>query len=209
MKITPSNLPLLNANLRFEEPHEIIAFILEQSERPMVSTSFGPYSASLLHAATTVDPKIKVVWCDTGYNTEATYKHADRLMRSLRLNVSIFTPRYTKGFLDSTLGEPHIENPAHEEFSDKVKWEPFQRAIKTIQPDVWFTNIRKGQTTHRDGLDILSFSKEGILKVSPFYHYTDEMLKDYLNKYQLPVEYDYFDPVKALEHRECGIHLRN
>lgn len=209
MKITPNNLDLFNSSLRYESPTEIIAFALEQGVNPMVSTSFGPYSASLLHAATSVDSNIRVVWCDTGYNTTATYKHADRLINDLQLNISIFTPHFTKGFLDSTMGEPAIDNPRHEEFSEKVKWEPFHRAIATFRPDVWLTNIRNGQTDHRDTLDILSFSQEGILKVSPFYHYSDDKLRNYLSKHQLPTEHDYFDPVKALENRECGIHLRN
>lgn len=209
MEITSENLTLFNSSLRYEDPSDIIAFALERADNPMLSTSFGPYSAALLHAATEVDPEIQVVWCDTGYNTPATYRHADGLMKGLQLNISIFTPRYTKGFLDSTIGEPAIDNPNHRQFSEKVKWEPFERAIETFHPDVWLTNIRAGQTAHRDTLDILSFSREGILKVSPFYYYSDEMLHAYLFKHQLPVENDYFDPVKALEHRECGIHLRS
>jgi len=45
------------------------------------------------------------------------------------------------------------------------------------------------------------------LKVSPFYYWTDEDLDNYLEAYHLPKNSTYFDPVKALETRECGIHL--
>ena len=68
MLITPDNLALLNANLRYEDPKEIIAFVLEHASKPMVSTSFGPFSASLLHAVTELKPETQVIWCDTGYN---------------------------------------------------------------------------------------------------------------------------------------------
>ena len=49
-------------------------------------------------------------------------------------------------------------------------------------------------------------SNDGILKISPFYYWSDEELDDYLKKNNLPKNPDYFDPVKALQSRECGIH---
>jgi phosphoadenosine phosphosulfate reductase len=84
--------------------------------------------------------------------------------------------------------------------------EPFKRAMSAHQPDVWFTNLRKGQTAHRDSLDILSLSKDGVLKVSPFYHWDDAKLDTYLRQRNLPNEHKYFDPTKVLENRECGLH---
>ena len=74
------------------------------------------------------------------------------------------------------------------------------------KPDVWFTNLRKGQTAHRDNLDILSLGADGVLKVSPFYYYSDEQLDTYLEGHKLPNEHKYFDPTKVLENRECGLH---
>ncbi|NNJ83233.1 MAG: phosphoadenosine phosphosulfate reductase family protein, partial [Flavobacteriaceae bacterium] len=118
-------------------------------------------------------------------------------------------PKYTTAFLNNTMGRPDIENPKHSAFSEKVKLEPFKRALDAHRPDVWFTNIRKGQTAHRNTLDILSITEEGILKVSPFFYYSDDALRKYLSENKLPSEYNYYDPIKALENRECGIHFRN
>jgi phosphoadenosine phosphosulfate reductase len=209
MKISSRNIHLFNQNLRYEDPREIVSFVLEFAERPVVTTSFGPFSASLLHAVTAVQHDVKVIWCDTGYNTDDTYSHAQELIERLQLNIEIFSPKFTTAYLDSTLGRPDVRNPKHALFSERVKLEPFRRALEQHKPDVWFTNVRNGQTEYRNGLEILSFSRGGILKVSPFYHFNDEQIKEYLNKYDLPVEYNYYDPVKALEKRECGIHLRN
>ena len=74
------------------------------------------------------------------------------------------------------------------------------------KPKVWFTNLRKGQTAFRDSIGIFSVSKEGILKVSPFYYWSDTDLDAYLEEHKLPNEFKYFDPTKALENRECGLH---
>ena len=37
-------------------------------------------------------------------------------------------------------------------------------------------------------------------------HATDADLEAYLAKHSLPNEWDYFDPAKADEKRECGLH---
>ncbi len=96
----------------------------------------------------------------------------------------------------------------HVLFSEAVKIEPFRRGLKTENPEVWFTNIRVRQTEYRENKDILSVSKDGILKVSPFYYWTDEELDQFIIDHQLPKNTSYFDPVKALSTRECGIHLQ-
>lgn len=206
--ITPQNIQLFNDNLRYESPEEIIAFALDISRKPLVTTSFGAYSAAILYASTRVQPRLQIIWCDTGYNTPATYRHAQELSEKLQLNLEIFTPTSTTAFLDSTLGRPGVNDPTHQEFSEKVKLEPFKRAFQKHQPDLWFTNLRKTQNEHRRGGDILSFSANGILKVSPFFYYSDAQILQYLSDHDLPIQFDYFDPVKVMESRECGIHLK-
>ena len=104
------------------------------------------------------------------------------------------------------MGIPQIEDSLHKVFTEQVKLEPFARAMKEHKPDVWFTNLRKGQTAFRDSIDIVSQSKDGMLKVSPFYHWSDEQLNLYLEENGLPNEFKYFDPTKVLENRECGLH---
>ena len=206
-QITKQNINLFNANLRYESPEEIIKFVCEISENPIVTTSFGPLSATLLHACVSIKPDMQVIWCDTGYNTKATYEHLESLSERLRLNLDIFVPKYTTAFLDHTFGRHSVDSTQHAQFSEKVKLEPFRRALEKHQPDVWLSNLRKGQTEYRETLDILSFSEIGILKVSPFYYYSDEQLVEYLKINNLPMQWDYCDPVKAFDKRECGIHL--
>ena len=107
------------------------------------------------------------------------------------------------------MGEiPEIDDPRHEVFTEQVKLEPFRRAMAEIQPDLWITNLRKGQTAFRDGLDIFNKTESGLLKISPFYNWTDKNLDAYMEKYKLVNEYDYFDPTKVDEKRECGLHNR-
>jgi len=204
--MSEDQLPIWNAQLKGIPPQEIIAWAIQHGIKPVVTTNFRPYEVAILHAVTDVDDDIPVIWCDTGYNTPQTYKHAEELISRLRLNTKLYVPKQTASHRDSVMGIPEIDSPLHKIFTEQVKLEPFKRAMAEHQPDVWFTNLRKGQTVHRDSLDILSLGSDGVLKVSPFFYWTDTQLDVYLAEHSLPNEHKYFDPTKVLENRECGLH---
>ncbi|MCW5516103.1 phosphoadenosine phosphosulfate reductase family protein [Muriicola sp. Z0-33] len=206
MILSAQQIDKLNTQFKGIPPEEIISWAIQFGKRPLITTNFRPYEVAILHAVADVRRDIPVVWCDTGYNTPNTYKHAEELIYRLGLNIKLYVPKQTSAHRDAVMGIPGIEDPRHAEFTRQVKLEPFQRAMKEHKPDVWFTNLRSGQTALRDSLDILSISKDGVLKVSPFYHWSDAQLDVYLKQRNLPNEHTYFDPTKVLENRECGLH---
>ncbi len=196
----------INTELATKTPIEIVQWALIHGQSPIVTTNFRPYESAILHLVTKVDPAIKVIWCDTGYNTSSTYKHAAELIESLALNIQLYIPKQTAAHRDVVLGIPQVDDPKHSLFTEQVKLEPFKRAMAAHQPDVWFTNLRKGQTAFRNSIGIVSRSADGVLKISPFYHFSDKDLDQYLKEHNLPNEFNYFDPTKQLDTRECGLH---
>ena len=200
------NLEKINIELATKTPIEIVQWALNNAETPIVTTNFRPYESAILHLVTQVNPSIKVIWCDTGYNTSSTYKHAEQLTETLELNIQLYIPKQTAAHRDVVLGIPQVEDPKHQLFTEQVKLEPFKRAMAAHKPDVWFTNLRKGQTAFRNSIGIVSLSADGILKVSPFYHFSDKELDQYLKDHGLSNELNYFDPTKQLDNRECGLH---
>ena len=208
MKISNIDIDFWNKELKYKSPGEIVDWALPLTKKRIVTTSFGKYSAILLKALTNKDKSIDVIWCDTGYNKSDTYAHAIQLIDMLKLNIHMYAPLQSSAYTDITLGIPDINDIRHEKFTEIVKLEPFRRAITEHQPDVWFTNIRVRQSEYRNSKDILSVSKSGVLKISPFYYWTDNELDDYLKLHNLPKNNSYFDPTKVLNNRECGIHLQ-
>ncbi len=204
--IDQNKIDELNKSYKEAKPSEIIQKAIELSNEAVVTTNFRPYEASILHAVNTIESKIPVVWCDTGYNTPQTYKHANQVIGDLKLNVFLYVPKQTAAHRDVVMGIPSVDSPEHVLFTEQVKLEPFKRAMDFHKPKVWFTNLRQGQTAFRDSIGIFSVSKDGVLKVSPFYYWSDEKLDVYLKENNLPNEFKYFDPTKALENRECGLH---
>ena len=168
------NLKNLNKQLKNKSPEEILDWSLKLSNRRIVTTSFGTFSSILLSLITKKDKDIDVIWCDTGFNSTETYEFAQNLIHKLRLNINVYKPLLDKSVIDSTFGLPNINDEKYNQFKEIVKLEPFKRALIEHQPDIWFTNIRNGQTDFRNTKDILSYNKEGILKVSPFYYWSDK-----------------------------------
>ena len=206
-EIMSLNLEEINKKLKDKSPIEIISWAISFAKNPLITTNFRPYEVAILKAVTEVQQDIKVIWCDTGYNTLQTYKHAEEIIKKLNLNIHLYAPKQTVAHRNVVLGVPSIEDPKHQLFTEQVKLEPFARAMKEHQPDVWFTNLRKGQTAFRNSIDVVSQSKDGIVKVSPFYNWTDEQLDTYLVEQKLPNEFVYFDPTKVESNRECGLHI--
>ena len=199
-----------NRDLRGKSPLEITRWAVAQAGgRAVVSTNFRPYEAAILHLAVSVQPDIPVLWVDHGYNRPATYKHAEELRARLGLNLKPFLPRLTPAHRDAIHGPiPTTEDEAGlKKFSALMKLEPFQRGMRELAPTVWITALRQVQNPNRAGLDIVSLDENfGALKVSPLFYATDADLEAYLAANKLPNEWDYFDPAKADEKRECGLH---
>jgi phosphoadenosine phosphosulfate reductase len=207
--MTADQITKANAELRSQSPSEIIRWAIAQAPgRAIVSTNFRPYEAVIV---TQVQPDIPVLWVDHGYNRPATYRHAELLKKTLRLNLKPFLPKYTAAHYDAAFGgmpEPTPENEARiKAFSTAMKLEPFQRGMKELAPVVWLTALRQVQNPNRAGLDIVSEDKNfNSLKISPLFYWSDADLEKYLARHNLPNEWDYFDPAKADDKRECGLH---
>ena len=208
--MTSDQIRAANAQLRSQEPIEIVRWgIAQAGGRAIVSTNFRPYEAAILHLVTQVQPDIPVLWVDHGYNRPATYRHAEYLRKRLQLNLKPYLPRMTPAHRDAVHGDvPTPEDEvALKEFSAVMKLEPFQRGMRELAPTVWITALRKSQNPNRAELDILTEDKNfGSIKLSPFFYWDDARLEEYLRQYDLPNEWDYFDPAKADEKRECGLH---
>ncbi|MDA8965488.1 phosphoadenosine phosphosulfate reductase family protein [Pseudomonadales bacterium] len=202
------DLNAVNQSLRNASPSEIIRWAVAQNKKIISTTSFGKNAAVMLHMAQAEAPGLPVIWVDTGYNLRDTYVVAERLIKSLDLNMQIFSPQVTSERRNSIMGGiPTIEDiEQHEEFTRQVKLEPFNRAIEELQPEIWLTGIRQQETDHRKTLDIVSIDGRGIVKVAPMFYWDDDQVESYMNEHSLISCRHYFDPTKVHDGRECGLH---
>lgn len=208
--MTPEQIAQANAELRDKSALDIVKWAVARANgRAIVSTNFRPYEAVILHLCTQVQPDMPVLWVDHGYNRPATYIHAEHLRQLLRLNLKAYLPRMTAAHRDAIHGP--VPGPEEEErlklFSALMKLEPFQRGMEELSPTVWITALRRVQNPDRANMDIVAWDRNfGALKVNPVLEWTDMDMEAYLTQHHLPNEWDYYDPAKANEKRECGLH---
>lgn len=200
----------MNSKFRHQSPDAVARWALRNALKPMVTTSFGLHAAAMLHLVTRIRPDIPVVWVDTGFNTPDTYRHADLLTRVLRLNLNVYAPDLTRARIEAAMGgvPPPDGDARHAAFANDVKLRPFERALAELEPDLWLTGIRADETDWRRDQAMIARRPGGILKVAPFFWYSEAEVETYMRRFSLPFgDPLHYDPAKAAPHRECGLHL--
>ncbi len=204
-----AEIDAVNARLRDSSPADIVRWALSWRRRTIVTTSMGINAGATLHAVASQDASVPVVWVDSGFNLRDTYQVAEALEQRLGLNLHVYSPEMTAERINVRLGGVPLpdEPEKHAWFTQVVKLNPFQRALSELQPEIWITGIRREETEHRRGLDIVSVDRRGIVKVAPFFEQSEADLEAYMLEHSLPTCRHYFDPTKVEAGRECGLHL--
>ena len=201
------NLPRANQKLALGTAKQTVEWAIGLGGNTLVTTNFGPQEAVLLHMVSQIAANTKVLWIDSGYNMPQTYAFAEKVAEQLKLNLVTYTPTVSAARRDAVLGGiPTIDDPAHAEFTEQFKLEPFKRAMAEISPDVWLSALRREQSPLRQHMNTVANGPNGTIKVSPLLDWSLEDMQAYLTHHGLPDETRYFDPTKAEAGRECGLH---
>ena len=201
------DLDRINATLG-RDAQGLVNWAVGLGKTNIVTTNFRPFEAVILHMCAKAQPDMRVIWMDNGYNTEATYQFADEVTKQLGLNLSIYLPRRSRAHREAVDGAvPALDDPRHEAFTAEVKLEPFARALRETAPQVWFTALRATDTAVRAAMEPVSINPDGLIKVAPLLHWSSKQLYEYLVEHGLPNNFDYVDPTKGEDNRECGLHL--
>jgi phosphoadenosine phosphosulfate reductase len=174
----------LDRALRNASPSEVIATALKivGRERLALVSSFGTESASLLKVLADVDPKIPVIFLDTGWLFEETLAYRDTLTAALGLSdVRSIKP------LEETLSR---QDPVHELwFSDPDaccrirKVEPLARALKPFS--AWINGRKRFQGGLRAEIPVVE--EDGVrLKFNPFANVSREDIEAIYANANLP-----------------------
>lgn len=201
------DLAQINAELGCDA-QALVNWAVGLGQATIVTTNFRPFEAVILHMVTRANPNVPVVWMDNGYNTPATYQFADAVTKQLGLNLKIYLPLRSRAHREAVEGAtPALDDPRHAAFTEEVKLEPFTRALRETAPKVWFTALRATDTAVRAAMDPVSINPDGLIKVAPLLHWSSKDLYEYCEKHGLPNNFDYVDPTKGEDNRECGLHL--
>ena len=184
------DLQPLNAMFESADPSAVVEWAAAEfgPDNVVMSSSFGADSAVLLHMATRVIPRIRVVFVNTGYLFPETHAFMEELRQRLDLNVWTYRTRNDPIAYLRRAGE---ENPAWRNDVDGCcganKNEPFDRALRELRPSAWLRGIRRNQADSRKDRQFVEWSsRHACHAVSPLLNWDRRSVHAYLKKHDLP-----------------------
>ncbi|MEM1170383.1 MAG: phosphoadenosine phosphosulfate reductase [Cyanobacteria bacterium P01_H01_bin.35] len=188
------DLEVLNQKLGQADAHTLVKWGYETfGEGLIMTTSFGIQAAVMLHLVTSIVPNIPVIWIDTGYLPEETYKFAEELTERLKLNLKVYQSPMSPARMEAIYGRLWAEKDVDSlnRYDQIRKVEPMQRALKELRATGWLTGLRGDQTKHRQSLDRIG-KQSGIYKILPILSWNARDVYQYLTAHDLPY-HPFFD----------------
>ena len=183
------DLTMLNPLLSEHSPTQIVDWAVRQfGEGLVMSSSFGAESATLLHMAVSVMPRIRIIMIDTGYLFPQTWSFMETLRRRFDLNVWVYRTRNDPIAWLHSAGE---ENPTWRKDVESCcaanKNEPFERAMRDLAPAAWLRGVRRGQAETRQRMQHVEYAKRyNCYAISPLLDMTTRDIHQYMKQHDLP-----------------------
>ena len=192
---------------KIETSSEIIAEADKKyGKRLVMASSFGMHSAVMLHLAGKIIPAINVIFVDTEYLTDETYRFADNLKKDLGIDLKIFRPAISRQMREALHGKNLSYNSGQEQFRFDLKAEPFERALRELKARACLFGNMRHENENRKFFSVY-MKKNNIWRVYPILEWSEDDILRYIEKYELPVNVNYYDICKGAEQEtECGIH---
>jgi phosphoadenosine phosphosulfate reductase len=185
----PLDLETLNAVFENQQPTQVVEWAARQfGDGLVMSSSFGAESALLIHMATQVLPRVRVVFVDTGYLFPETHAFMEQLRRRLDLNVWTYRTKNDPFAYLKAHGEG---DPTWRKDVDACcaanKNEPMERAMQELAPAAWLRGIRRQQAETRRAARFVEWStRYNCYAVSPLLNWGGREIHAYMKKHDLP-----------------------
>ena len=154
-----------------------------------ITTSFGIQSSVLLHMLSTLDgaEAIPVIWVDTGYLPEETYRYAAQLCDRFQLNLRVAQSELSPARMEALHGQLWDTGKVEdlELYHQIRKVEPLEAAMASLDVQCWASGVRRGQTDHRSSMGWLEPIR-GRLSLRPLLSWTPRDVFYYMQEHELP-----------------------
>ncbi|MEE4317141.1 MAG: phosphoadenylyl-sulfate reductase, partial [Erythrobacter sp.] len=150
-----------------------------------VVSSFGAESAVLLHLVASVDPKVPVLFLDTGKHFAETLAYRDSLVERLGLNLVVLTPDPAELAKKDETGLRWSYDP--DGCCDIRKVRPLEKAL--TEYDASFTGRKAFQSSTRANLprfEVDNSDAQGRLKINPLIDWDASQIEAHFIAHDLP-----------------------
>lgn len=161
-------------------PESLVHETLSLDGKPCITNSFQIEDMVVLHLLRALDPRIPVLFLDTGYHFAETYAYRDHMTEKWNLNLISLTARQTVAEQEAAFGMLNKTDPTR--CCQLRKVEPLMRGLESY--DIWFTGLRREQSPTRRNLRKVERhtlpSGKTLLKVSPLADWSTKQVWAYI-----------------------------
>jgi phosphoadenosine phosphosulfate reductase len=186
------DLDVLNPAFEKQSAQQIIDWSNRQFGDELVMTSsFGDQAVVLIHLATQIKPDIKIIFVDTGYLFPETHLFMEQVRQRFNLNVWTYRSKNDPIQYLKDIGETDPMQRKDKETRDACcaanKYEPTERAFKTIGAKAYLRGIRRQQNKDRKNAPFILWDpRYGCYAISPMLNWTSKDVGVYMKQHDLP-----------------------
>jgi phosphoadenosine phosphosulfate reductase len=175
-----------NAEFESADAATIIAWTFSTfPNQVFTTTAWQRNGMAMLHMALQHDPRLPVLFIDTGYHFPETLSYALEMTAALKLNLVVCKPRVSRDAFEAERG-PKLHDRDPEACCAHNKVEPLQREVARLGRSVWMTALRRDQSDTRKATPVLATQADGTLKVNPLVRWNEKAVYQYLKTHGIP-----------------------
>jgi phosphoadenosine phosphosulfate reductase len=184
-RLTDDELALIGRGLDGKTPQDILAWAVRRYHpKLMMATAFGPEGCCILHMLSEIEPGVRVINLDTGYQFAETLELRDRIRDRYGIAVELVRPDLSVADYEAEHGGPlYVHRPDQCCFDRKVI--PLRRAVQGYA--AWISAIRGDQTEHRQGAGVVQWdAKFNLVKVNPLLRWNKKDVWKFILDHDVP-----------------------
>lgn len=184
-RLSDAEIARANAELTGKPPEEVLRWAVAQFQpHLLMATAFGVEGCCLIHMLADIDPSVRVINLETGYQFPETHALREQLRERYGIAVEYILPELDVPAYEAKHGGPlYVLNDR--QCCQERKIQPLKRAI--VGHTAWISAIRADQTADRAVASVVHWdSKFGLVKVNPLLTWTRREVWNYRFKHDVP-----------------------
>jgi thioredoxin-dependent adenylylsulfate APS reductase len=151
-----------------------------------ITTSFQAEGMVILDMAARISPAVRVLTVDTGRLPEETHQMIETVRSRYGVRVEVIAPDPAE---IEAMVAGHGPNLFYRGVAQRMlccnvrKVRPLEKKLRDFR--AWVVGLRRAQSEQRAGLQQME-EKDGLLKISPLFDWTDEQVEEYLALHDVP-----------------------
>jgi phosphoadenosine phosphosulfate reductase len=152
--------------------------------RLMMATAFGVEGCVIMHMLAEIDPSVRVINLDTGYQFAETLEVRDKVREKYGIDVELVSADQSVAEYEAEHGGPlYVHRPDQCCFDRKMV--PLKKAV--VGYDAWLSSIRAEQSKDRAVAKPVEWDRKfGLVKVNPILGWTRSQVWGYALKNGVP-----------------------